>query len=210
MNRIQPLTIICFVFILDYCLGCGYTILCDIDEEEMQAELVAIDSLTYAPDLTISNIEYTYIPPPPRDYLDRSGQQGNGLFIIKITNIGNTEFTKPYVLVFKNLDPRLYQTNNFYGIRCNQNMETISVNGNQVIKLPANHLTDSSAFTFIIVTNPIIQREVIKALAYRVNYPPIQPLSRELRYDNNDVGITKPGWKDLLRNPQHLNKDAGR
>lgn len=210
MNSIQPLIIICFVFILHYYIGCGYTILRDFDEEEMQAELAAIDSLIYAPDLTISNIEYTYIPPQPRDYLDRGGQQGNRLFIIKITNIGNAEFTNPYILVFKNLDPRPYQTNNFHVIRCNQNMETISVDDNQVIKLPAYHLTDSSAFTFIIVTNPIIQREVIKVLSSQVNNPPIPPLSRELRYDNNEVSITKPGWKDLLQNPQHLNNDTGR
>lgn len=180
-------------------LGCGYTILRDLDEEALQAEYAAIDSLSFAPDLAISNIEYTYIPPPPRDYMDRHGEQGNGLFIIEITNIGNAEFTKPYVLVFKNLDPRPHQTNNFYGIRCNENMETIPVNGSQVINLPADYPSDSSSYTFIIVTNPIIQREVIKALKYKVNYPPIPPLTREFRYDNNQASITIPGWKEIFQ-----------
>ncbi|RPH38196.1 hypothetical protein EHM92_00615 [bacterium] len=53
--------------------GCSYTIVRDLEEEALQAEWAAIDSLTVAPDLSVFNIEYEFIPeqwfqsPPPRD-----------------------------------------------------------------------------------------------------------------------------------------------
>src|SRR6266850_5433824 len=101
--------------VIIFCLvGCSYTILRDLDEEARQAELAAIQSLTVAPDLTISNIEYEYIPPPARRApLDHMVEPTLVRFYLTVKNIGNADFNKPYLLVFRNLNPRRDQSNTF-------------------------------------------------------------------------------------------------
>jgi hypothetical protein len=124
-------------------------------------------------------------------------------FYITVRNAGNADFTKPYVLVFRNLNPHPYQTNTFGGLCCNQKAETIPVGGHQEIKFYDDYPDDSSSYSFVILTNPAIQREVIEALGHHSNGPTIPPVSREFRYDNNEARITIPGLKEILYGTQH-------
>lgn len=192
------------VVIIVCCLmGCGYTILRDFDEEARQAEWAIIDSLTWAPDLTISNIDYEYIPPRPRqDPLDQMVHPSRVRFYVRVANVGNVDFDKAYMLIFRNLNPREYTTNSFLGTLQNQKENTIPASGSHEIKLSASYPADRTSYSFTIVTNPIIQRKLIQELRGHVNDPPIPPITREFRYDNNEARITIPGWEELLHGAQ--------
>ncbi len=186
-----------------FLMGCGYTILRDFDQEAKQAELAAIDSLTSAPDLTISNIEYEYVPPQTRrDPLDQMAYPPKVRFYLTATNIGNAAFTKPYLLVFRNLNPRPYQSNTFSEMLRNQRGETIPVNSDQEIILYFDYPSDSTSYRFTIVTNVIIQHQLIEELERHVKRPPIPALSREFRYDNNESEIAIPGYNEILHGAQ--------
>jgi hypothetical protein len=187
------------VFIVILALdGCGYTVLRDFAAEATEAEYAVIDSLDLAPDLTITNIEYEYIPSPPRGQLSRDLSPPKVQFYITVRNIGNTEFTNPYVLVFRNLSPRQYEYFAFGEARQNQRGETIPVNGDNTIKIWFDYPMDRTTYIFTLLTNSIIQHELIDDLGHHENNPVIPPLSREFYYDNNEASIRIPGWKDII------------
>ena len=123
-------------------------------------------------------------------------------FYLTVKNVGNADFTKPYLLVFRNLNPRPYQSNTFGEMLRNQRGDTISAGSDQEIKLTFDYPSDSTSYRFTIVTNPIIQHRLVEDLERYVNRPPIPPLTRELRYDNNEEQITIPGQEELLHGAQ--------
>ena len=209
VNRMQLPRLFCFVILVYYFMGCGYTILRDLDAEARQAEFAAIDSLTSAPDLTITKIEYNYrYLPGPQHVIDPIDARGSYMvtFHLTIENVGNADFTKPYLLVYRNLDPRPYQSNSFGTSLLNQKGETILPDSSQEIKLFFEPQPDSTSYTFTIVTNSIIQGDLIQALERHVNRPLIPPLSREFRYDNNEASITLPGLQEILHGGQQPQK----
>jgi len=170
-------------------LGCGYTILRDLDEEERDAEWAIIDSLTVAPDLTISNIEYEYIPEPPRrNPLDNGSDWPSVRFYLTLSNLGNAEFTKPYLLAIRRFGTRKSLGESFDGVLQNVRGASIPAGGYQEIELTFSYPYETTRYCFTIVTNPIIQHDVVVRLGrYRSRIP---PLSRELWYDNNEASTT--------------------
>jgi hypothetical protein len=171
--------------------GCGYTIVRDYDEEERQAELAAIDSLSSAPDLVISNVGYTYILPPPRqDALDQIVWPPRLQFHITISNIGNADFVNPFLIVYE------YPNHDYEGrrslsfVQCNKNHESISADSSHIIEFYESYPYKGGIFNFTIVTNPVLQRDLLRILRSQFNGPLTVTKSREIRYDNNESTIT--------------------
>lgn len=184
-------------------MGCGYTILRDLDAEARQAEFAGIDSLVTAPDLTISDIEYEYAPPRERsDPLDQWAYPPQGWFYVTVENIGNAALSKLYLLVFRSLKRLPYESNSFFGIMRNKEGDTLSVNGTDEIEIPFDYPYERTSYEFTLVTDSIIQHLVIEELKNSVWYPPVPPVVREFRYDNNDAEMTIPGYHDILREEQ--------
>jgi hypothetical protein len=194
-------------FLLAACglAGCGYTILRDLDEEAWQAEVAAAASLVTAPDLMISNIEYEYIPPQPRRIpYDRMSRPAKVEFYITVTNIGNTEFASPYLLVLKDCDPYSEYARKVRGIRQNSRRERIPPDSTLEITFTTDYPSSHTLYSFTIVTNPIIQRDVVQDLKRYTHNPPLPPLSRELRYDNNESSIDVHGRLNRLYGGQNI------
>jgi len=172
-------------------LGCGYTTLRDIDEEEKQAELSAIDSLLSAPDLTISGIEYSYIPPPPRrNALDRGGENPRVHFLVIISNTGTADFPNPFILMYEH-ENREYRGISSYSFReLNKARDTIRSGDRHVFEIEDDYPYYGSPYRFTMVTNAIIQRTLLETLQSGFNSRITVVQSRELNYDNNDCLIT--------------------
>jgi len=189
--------------------GCEYTILRDFEEEEWQAEWAAIDSLTIAPDLEISGVECIVIPPPvvprpARPHLPREGDgdMANVVFLITIRNVGTGGFDNPFTLVAEDLHPGPYQTNIILCSRLNQKGEIIAADSSMEVWLQVERRDDSTSCELTLLTNPVLQRELRRKLRYRINSPPIPPVSREFRYDNNDTTVHVPAYRDILKRSQ--------
>ena len=172
-------------------LGCGYTLLRDVDEEEKQAEYRAIDSLSLAPDLTISGVKYTYIPSPPRrDALDIVVHPAMIRFHITISNVGTTDLSNPFLIMYE-FENRDYRGVASYSSRgCNESRDTIQVNETIEIEIEDLYPYYGSPYRFTIITNPVIQRELLEALQSQHNNRITVVKSREWDYDNNDFLIT--------------------
>ena len=83
-----------------------------------------------------------------------------------------------------------------------QRGETIAANGDQGIELYFAYPSDSTTYEFTIVSNPIIQHQLIEDLERHVNRPPIPPLTREFRYDNNKAQIPIPALTEFKHGGQ--------
>lgn len=92
-------TLLCFLIIQGILTGCGYTIIRDFDEEARQVEWAALDTLTSAPDLIITDVEYEYFPPSGTGFLGHGYLPARVQFFLTVKNIGNADFTKPYFIV---------------------------------------------------------------------------------------------------------------
>lgn len=202
--RFKLLRIIFVLVTINILSGCGYTVLRDVGKEEMQAEWVAIDSMHFAPDLTIAKIDYVYLPPNvPEHFIDPIDAHGTAMvrFHLTIENLGNADFHEPYTVVFIKENPRPTEFNTFYSTEFNKHRDTIPVHGRQVINFVNMYPFYKSSYTFVIVTNPIIQNEVVEALRYHT-HPQAIHLTRESRYDNNSARITLPPLEELLYGAQ--------
>jgi hypothetical protein len=207
MNKLQLLGNFICVILAQICIACGYTIVRDLTEEARQAELAAIDSLTYAPDLTISHIEYMYIPAPPRtSSLDRMVHPSSIRFQLTITNIGNAVFCKPYLITYTKEAPWPADcTTDCYSNPSNTHGDTIRANGEQALELGNHWACPGAIYTFVIVTNPTIQHDAKGVYGYFTHTPfgrrPI-PVTREFRYDNNTAAIAIPEFEELIKQRQ--------
>ena len=205
MNRIHAVTSICLVIILSFLTGCGYTILRDYDEEARQAEWAIIDSLTEAPDLTISSIEYDYIPVQndwyhPNDF---TWVPARVRFYITVSNVGNADFDKPYLLVLGPSNPRQYYHRSIGAIK-NKEREVIPADGEHEIELTLSYPYATASYSFSIVTNYVIQYELMLTLDFHSRHSLTPPLSRELWYDNNEASITIPGLREVKQGEEQL------
>ncbi len=184
--------------------GCGYTILRNLEQEAIQAEWAAVDSMRFLPDLTISDVEYEHhYHPGPQNVFDPIDSRGFHIvtFHLTIKNIGNTDFHKPYMIVFVKEDPQLSETNTFLWKEFNKGEDTIKVGGMQALDLLYEYPFLRSSYNFVILTNPIIQHKVFEELTRRTHAPQI-PLARESRYDNNSARIILPAFEELLHGAQ--------
>jgi hypothetical protein len=207
-RKANLLGVLYFVILAHVCLGCGYTVVRDYEEEAKLAELAAIDSLSFAPDLMISNISYAYIPPPPRrDALDNFVYPPEILFTLTIANKGNADFLGTYGVAYMEENPWPLQGHGFHVRRFNDQQDSIKANGEQVIELRDLYPYRGALYTFLILTNPKIQREVKRVDDYFTPgrfHPPTISVTRELRYDNNTDTITVGGLEDLLRDVRRV------
>jgi hypothetical protein len=180
--------------------GCGYTILRDMDEEERQAEWAAIDSLTTGPDLIISDVEYEYIPPEPRrNALDRSISPARGMFYITIKNIGTADIPPQYFISCEKLNPQPYDINKFYSLEPKSGLPAIGRGRQELLKIYFMYPPDSSTYRFTIITNSIVQNRAYDVLRRSVNTTSVRLRTRELRYDNNNIEVSIPGYLDIQR-----------
>lgn len=184
--------------------GCGYTVL---KNDHDNSEYLTIDSLSCAPDLIIDNITYEVHPP----FIERNypiarltGYPGSIDFYLTIKNRGNKNFSQPFAVYWKyssSVNPF-----NWY-IRTevfNKNGYEIYTNEEVEFKLLTDFFDDPATIEFLIVTNPLIQKEadcsyiadkyfVSKYYYYQV------PLCRELNYSNNSYTIKLPGFKNSFK-----------
>jgi len=187
MNK---LLVVCAAFIISVYEGCGYTIVRDYDQEELQAEMAAIDSLSVGSDLIISEINYTYIPPPPRrDALDMMVMPARVQFHIIISNIGNADFSNSFLIMYEYPNHYYAGRTSFAYKVCNKNHESISADSSQYYEINEDYPYRGGTFNFTILSNPIIQKDFIRKLQSQFNGKITVEQSRELRYDNNIVAV---------------------
>ncbi len=194
------------LFVTSYCSsGCGYTVMRDLEREAIQAEWAAIDSTHFLPDLTISDVTYEHrYQPGPQNVVDPIDSRGFHAvtFHLTIENVGNADFHAPYTIIFIKDAPQPWETNTFYGMEFNKHADTISIAGKQVVDLFNEYPFLESHYHFVIVTNPIIQHEVVEELNHHTHALPI-PKVRESRYDNNSTSVDLPALEALLHGAQH-------
>ena len=191
-------TLLCFLILQGILTGCGYTIIRDFDEEARQAEWAALDTLTSAPDLIITDVEYEYFPPSETGFLDHGYLPARVQFFLTVKNIGDDDFTKSYCIVFSSLDPPSSIRNPARGLLQNRKGKRILPDSSQEIEIWINQPLESSVYSFTLVTNAVIQRKVIVDLGPYVDAVPDPPRSREFRYDNNEATVTISGLRDFL------------
>lgn len=200
MKPTKLLIVISIFVVTNILIGCGYTVLRDFEREAIQAEWTAIDSIHYIPDLRIANVEYEhrYHPGSPNviDPIDSRGFH-TVTFHLTIENVGNADFHAPYTVVIKK-DRQPGEPYTLYGMAFNKSSDTMRVGDKQEIELVDQYPYSKSSYNFVIVTNPIIQHNVVEEL----KNPPRIPLTRESRYDNNDARIIIPALKELLHGAQ--------
>jgi hypothetical protein len=176
--------------------GCGSTVLRDLGEEARQAEWAAIDSLPMAPGLMIADIEYEVIPPEPRrSSLDRRGNPGQIAFHVTASNVGDEDLLTSFVLAVTRDERRPSAFPSTESQIVNRE-DTVKADGGEVTANWYSDLTRAEThFKFRIITNPKIQRDIgeikYRFVADQMNRKPAQ-ITRELRYDNNELEITLP------------------
>ncbi len=184
--------------------GCGYTVLKNDDDN---SEYLTIDSLSCAPDLIIDNISYDVNPPftvqsfpIPQPMVN----PGSIDFYLTIKNLGNKNFSQPFAVYWKyssSVNPF-----NWY-IRTevfNKNGYEIYTNEKVEFRLQTDLFNDPATIEFLIVTNPLIQKEADcsyiadKYFVSKYNYYQV-PLCLELNYNNNGYNIKLPGFKNSFK-----------
>lgn len=200
---------VCIAGVALFLAGCGYTILRDFEQEEWQAEWAAIDTLTVAPDLVISGVDYIVVPPPVGLYpgqkpLPESRDDPvNVQLLVTVTNIGNADFTNPFTLVSENVRTQLYHYSPIGALSVHTKGEILAPDSSMEVWFPVEYPYERASCTFTLLTNPIVQRELRRELWYRLHYPPIPPASREFRYDNNDTTVDIPAYKNSIIRDVH-------
>jgi len=192
MKKLIYSLLVLFEFIY---IGCGYTILKDDDNH---LEYLIQDTLRYAPDLSIDYITYEAHPP----YVQQSfpiprpmGVPGYTDFYLTIKNIGNKKFSHPFA-IYWTYSSKVNPFNWYIRTEIlNRDKYKINVNEEVEFNFRVSEFYDESAtIEFLIVTNPIIQREVNCSYIAEEYFVPKSnsyqvPISRELNYNNNSSNI---------------------
>ena len=196
---IRPMQVAAFLCILLWG-GCSYSTVQGSYEDRAREEWAAAETLKTAPDLTISGIKYAYLPASTS--LDSSGgtkHPAKVKFQITIRNAGNADMTNPYFIIVRNLTPPSTRGGFYSGIFCNLKSKGFAPKTDQVVYIEDVYPPDSSTYGFTIITNSIIQDHILHEAYDNGRRMPVPPLSRELRYDNNDADITFPGLEEARR-----------
>jgi len=180
--------------------GC-YTVVRNTGDEALHAEWTAVDSLTVAPDLTISDIDYEYVPADWFEQGDHPRYRPPHVISLFVTvaNIGNADFNSPYVLGYKDVYGWPRRNDGLHGINCNLEDGAISAGSSAEIKLPVEYPSDTISYSLVLLTNPVIQHDPVAEAQYNSRGLEDFPLTRELRYDNNEKSIALPNPVEIAR-----------